>query len=96
MLTLVGAYQTTSRSRGPPPTLETLAASGSSSSQQGADKYEGLIERSLYARFREAMVTLIDYINTISPTFDGVNAVFGVLRVVQFIATCLCTGFQDL
>jgi hypothetical protein len=74
----------------------STGAASSSSHGSGVNKYEGLIERSLYARFREAMVTLMNYLDTVSPTFDGVNSVVGVLRVVQFIATCLCSGFQDV
>jgi hypothetical protein len=74
----------------------STVASSSQSEEGGVDKYDGLLERSLYARFRESMVTLMNYLDTVSPTFDGVNSVVGVLRVVQFIATCLCTGYQDL
>jgi class 3 adenylate cyclase len=56
-------------------------------------KYDGLIEETPYRMFRHRMATLLNYVDTVAPTFWALNSVVSVLRLLQFVGTSLCAAY---
>jgi hypothetical protein len=59
-------------------------------------KYDGLIEESPYKRFRHSLAILLNYIDTVVPTFWALNDVISIFRLLQFVGPSLCAAYPGV
>jgi hypothetical protein len=59
-------------------------------------RFQGFIKENAYKQLRRRMATLMNYIDTVAPTFHELNAVVSIFRFLQFVGPSLCAAYPGL